>query len=137
MQETPDSVLTGHPGRNTLYVLVARNFYWPDMSKDIRRFVNNCDRCGANNIWRDRRHGLLKPLPIPGRQWREIAIDFVTKLPTSGNCEDLMVIGDRLGKGVVLVPCEKTDSETVAQLLITHFIGHHGIPSAIASDRGP
>ena len=29
-----------------------------------------------------------------------------------------MVIGDRLGKGVILVPCEKTDAATIIQLLI-------------------
>jgi hypothetical protein len=48
-----------------------------------------------------------------------------------------MVIGDRLGKGVILVPCERTDSETVAQLLVDRFVGYHGVPSAITSDRGP
>jgi transposase InsO family protein len=136
LEETHSSGLTGHPGRNSLYAMVARNFFWPDMSKDVRRYVANCDECGANAVWRDRRQGLLKPLPIPDRKWREISIDFVVKLPTSQDCEDLMVITDRLSKGVILVPCEKTDSEAVAQLLITHFIGYHGIPSAITSDRG-
>jgi transposase InsO family protein len=137
LQETHDSVFTGHPGKNTLYTMIARNFYWSEMSADVRRFVQNCDKCGANRVWRERRQGLLKPLPIPDRKWREIAIDFITKLPTSDGCEDIMVIGDRLGKGVILVPCERTDSETVAQLLIDRFIGYHGVPSAITSDRGP
>jgi transposase InsO family protein len=120
-----------------MYTMIARNFYWPELSADIRRFVRNCDKCGANRVWRERRQGLLKPLPIPDRKWREIAIDFITKLPTSDGCEDIMVIGDRLGKGVIFIPCERTDSETVAQLVIDRFIGYHGIPSAITSDRGP
>ena len=47
-----------------------------------------------------------------------------------------MVIVDQLSKGVILVPYKRTDSETMAQLLITHLIGHHGIPSAIMSDQG-
>ena len=68
MQETHNSTLTGHPGRNTMYSIMARNFYWPEISADIRRFVRNCDKCGANQVWRDCRQGLLKPLPIPDRK---------------------------------------------------------------------
>ncbi|THC87386.1 hypothetical protein EYZ11_013167 [Aspergillus tanneri] len=136
MQETHDSVITGHPGRNTMYAILARQFYWPNIAADVRRFVENCDKCNANKIWRDRRHGVLKPLPIPDRKWREIAIDFIEKLPESNGCQNLMVIVDRLGKGVILIPCEQIDTPTVTTKLIQHFIGYHGIPSAITSDRG-
>lgn len=136
MQETHDSTLTGHPGHNTMYAVLARQFYWPSISSDVRRFVRNCDKCGAHSIWRDRRQGLLKPLPIPDRKWREIAIDFIEKLPISDGCENIMVIVDRLGKGVIPIPCKKIDTATVAEKLIRYFIGYHGIPAAITSDRG-
>jgi hypothetical protein len=85
MQETHDSILTGHPGREMTYALIARRFFWPNIASDIRRFARNCDKCGANRVWKDRRQGLLKPLPIPDRVWREISIDFVEKLPKSDN----------------------------------------------------
>ena len=65
LQETHDTVLTGHPGRSAMYAILARRVYWPGISEDVRRFVRNCDKCSANNVWRDRRQGLLKPLPIP------------------------------------------------------------------------
>jgi transposase InsO family protein len=136
MQETHDSVLCGHPGHNMTYAILARNVYWPGMAHDIRRFTRNCDKCRANVVWRDRRQGLLKPLPIPERKWREISIDFIEKLPISTGCSDMMVIVDRLGKGVIIEPCEKIDTDTVARKLIKVFIGHHGIPEAITSDRG-
>jgi hypothetical protein len=50
MEESHGSKLTGHPGRNSLYAMIARNFFWPEMSKDIRRYVANCDECGANTV---------------------------------------------------------------------------------------
>ena len=81
MQEIHDSKLSGHPGHNALYGLISRAYFWPNMSSDIRRFVRNCDRCGANRVWRDRRQGLLKPLPIPERKWRDISLNFIEKLP--------------------------------------------------------
>ena len=136
LQETHDTVLTGHPGRSAMYAILARRVYWPGISEDVRRFVRNCDKCSANNVWRDRRQGLLKPLPIPDRKWRYIAIDFIEALPASNGCENIMVIVDRLGKGVIPIPCEKVDTYTVAQKLIQSFIGYHGIPASIISDRG-
>lgn len=136
LQEAHDSLLTGHPGHNMLYALLSRRVYWPGMSEDARRFTRNCDSCGANTVWRNRRHGLLKPLPIPERKWREISIDFIEKLPESSGCTNAMVIVDRLSKGVIVEPCEKIDAETVARKLIKVFIGYHGIPDAITSDRG-
>ena len=47
-----------------------------------------------------------------------------------------MVIVDRLGKGVIPVPCENLEAETAARNLIKYFVGYHGIPTSITSDRG-
>jgi hypothetical protein len=55
-----------------------------------------------------------EPLPIPERKWREIAIDFIEKPPSSESCANMMVIIDRLGKGIVLDPLEKLNTDHVA-----------------------
>jgi hypothetical protein len=136
MQQTHDSVLTGHPGKNTMYAILARRFYWPSMSTDVKWFVQNCDHCGANTVWRNRRQGLLKPLPIPEQKWRDIAFDFIEKLPPSEGCSNLLVVTDRLSKGVILMPCKDISSETVAKALTQSLIGYRGIPASIVSDRG-
>lgn len=101
IQAIHDSPLNSHPGREITYAIVARQFFWPGMAKDIRRFVENCDGCGRNKAWRSRRQGFLKPLPIPDRIWSEISMDFITDLPKSGNCTNMIVITDRLSKGVI------------------------------------
>lgn len=136
MQGMHDSTLTGHPGRAQLYALVAREFYWPNMSNDIKRFVRNCDRCGSNRIWRERRQGLLKPLPLPDRIWREISIDFITDLPESNGCTNIMVITDRLSKGTIFEPMAEISAEAVAERFIQIFYRHHGFPHSVVSDRG-
>ncbi|KAJ8403324.1 hypothetical protein AAFF_G00355410 [Aldrovandia affinis] len=56
--------------------------------------------------------GLLHLLPVPGRPWSHIALDFVTGLPPS------------------------KASET-ADLLCLHVFRLHGIPLDIVSDHGP
>lgn len=136
MQEGHDSPISGHSGSNALYSLLARHLFWPKMSADVKRFVKNCDKCGATNIWRDRRQGLLKPLPIPDRKWRELSLDFIEGPPDSNGCSTILVVVDRLTKGIILISCGKTDTEYIAQKLVQHVIAYHGFPTAITSDRG-
>jgi hypothetical protein len=78
VQETHDSILTGHPGRNSLYAILSRQFFWPQMSDHVRRFCWNCEKCGANYVWQDHQQVLLRLLPISERKWREISMYFVT-----------------------------------------------------------
>ena len=136
IQRIHDSLLTSHPGREVTAALMSRSYFWPGMLLDIRRFVRNCDVCGRNKAWRDKKQGFLKPLPIPSRIWSEISIDFVVDLPESEGCKNLLVITDRLGKGVILEPCDSMDAEAVSEIFIRRFYRQHGLPAAIVSDRG-
>ncbi|KAM4062023.1 reverse transcriptase (RNA-dependent DNA polymerase) [Hirsutella rhossiliensis] len=78
--------------------------------------------CVNFNIWREKRRGLLKPLPIPDRIWSELSIDF------SNGSTNLMVVTDRLSKDIT--------AETTARALLRNVVQHHGVPRAIVTDRG-
>lgn len=106
------------------------------MLQDVCKFCRNCDKCRTNNSWKDRRQGFLKPLPIPERVWRKISVDFVVDLPPSEGCKNLLVITDRLSKGVILEPCNDMSAEWVAETFVRRFYRLHGLPTAIVSDRG-
>jgi hypothetical protein len=136
IQTVHDSTVAGHPGREGTYAFVARQFYWPGMAKDVRSFTDSCDGCGANKQWRERRQGFLKPLPIPDRLWSEISIDFIEKLPESEGCQNMIVVTDRLGKGIVADGLPDLEVETVAKWFIRRYYPHHFLPFAIVSDRG-
>ncbi|KAI0993792.1 hypothetical protein K3495_g14392 [Podosphaera aphanis] len=140
IQKTHDSFLSGHPGRDSTIALVARKFFGPGLNQDVRKFVKNCDVCGRTTIWRDKKRGLLKPLPVPNQIWQEISMDFITGLPLSGpeNTTVLLVITDRLSKGIMLVPIPpgSFDAEGLAVTFIQNYVPHHWLPKAIISDRG-
>lgn len=139
LHEVHDSPITGHPGRENTFSILSRRFYWPNYSQDVRRFIRNCDTCGGTHAWRDQKRGLLKPLPVPMRVWREISMDLVTGLPPSSvsAATTLMVITDRLSKGTVLCGLVDEGIDAIANAFITHVVAHHGFPEAIVSDRGP
>ena len=136
IQRIHDSLLTSHPGREVTAALMSRSYFWPGMLLDIRPFVRDCDVCGRNKARRDRKQGFLKPLLIPSRIWSEISIDFVIDLPESEGCKNLLVITDRLRKGVILEPCDSMDAEAMSEIFIRKFYRQHGLPAIIIFDRG-
>jgi transposase InsO family protein len=139
IQETHDSTLAGHPGRDLTKSLISRKYTWPRLSQDVRKFIRNCNVCGRTAVWREKKRGLLKPLPIPERMWSELSIDFITNLPPSGpdQATNIMVVTDRLFKGVILAPMASNITEAVAERLMVSLIRHNDLPRAIVSDRGP
>ena len=64
-------------------------------------------------------------------------MDYITDLPETkeGNKHALVVV-DRLLKYPLWIPVKNLEGETLARALITHYIGHHALPTAITSDRG-
>ena len=68
IQELHNSALTGHPGKNGTIAVVSRDFFWPNLQTTVKQFVRNCGICGRTKVWRDRKHGLLRPLPVPEQQ---------------------------------------------------------------------
>ncbi|KAF9700524.1 hypothetical protein EKO04_001724 [Ascochyta lentis] len=130
------SPIAGHPGQGNMYAILSRAYFWPGMSTALQRYVENCDICGRTKPWRELKQGLLKPLPLPDRIWKEISMDFITDLPESeGNC-NLMVVTDRLSKDIILVPLPDLSVKTVTRAFISNVVGHHWLPNAIVSDRG-
>ena len=96
IQSIHDSPLSGHPGRENTRELLAREYTWPGMIQDVRRFVRNCNTCGKSKIWQEQKHGLLKLLPIPERICSELSVDFITGLVPSKDCTSIMVVINQL-----------------------------------------
>lgn len=65
IQSVHDSPVYGHPGRDATASILGRYFYWLLQSRHVRQFLRNCDHCGRNKVWREHKHGLLRPLPVP------------------------------------------------------------------------
>lgn len=138
IQETHDSPVTGHPGRDSTLAIRSRNYFWPGISKVVRRFCRNCDVCGRTHVWREMKKRLLHPLPIPDRFHSELSIDFMTDLPAKSSSEPryMLVIVDRLLGSVVIEDMMSMKAEECAKVFLKIHIRYHGFPSHITSDRG-
>ncbi|XP_016347329.1 uncharacterized protein LOC107692676 [Sinocyclocheilus anshuiensis] len=129
---------TGHPGANNTPSLLRDRFWWPNMARDVRRFVQGCPDCAMSKSPRHLPSGKLLPLPVPNRPWSHLGVDFVTDLPPSEGNTCILVIVDRFSKSCRLLPLRglPTALET-AELLFNQVFRYYGIPEDIVSDRGP
>lgn len=107
----------GHAGRSSTYDRVSSHYYWPRMTDTIARYVKSCHACKRSKAYREGKHGLLKPLPIPDRYWQDISVDFITPLPICSRFgrrfEHIMVVVDRLSKKKKFIPLELLKVEAV------------------------
>ena len=108
------------------------------MDKDIREYVSACTVCARGKSSHRPAAGLLQPLPIPGRPWSHIAVDFVTGLPTSKGNTTIFTIVDRFSKAAHFLALPKLPTaQQTAEILCRDVVRLHGIPVDIVSDRGP
>ena len=65
-------------------------------------------------------------------------MDFITDLPPSikSRVRILLIIIDRLNKGVILILILLISAPAVAMAFIKHYIPYHGFPKAIINNKG-
>lgn len=80
--------------------------------------------------------GPLHPLPVPDGRLDSITMDFVGPLHKEDGFNCLLIITDRLGSDVQIVPC-RTDStaQQIAGLFFNRWYCENGCPLEIISDR--
>ena len=135
--EHHSTVYSGHFGEDKTLENLRKVFYWPGMQKQVRSFVACCDSCQRNKASTVKPAGKLSPLPIPGKKWESIGIDFVTQLPcTDTGFDAVMVVVDRLSKLVHFIPTTTTATAVdTARLFVDNIVKAHGLPATIVSDR--
>ena len=132
-----DHPLAGHFGVRKTLDLLQRTFWWPDLEKSCRDYVSSCAVCSRSKPARSKSWGLLRPLPVPDRPWRMIAMDFIVELPPSKGCSAIFVVVDRLSKMAHFLPLRGTPSaKETAEVFIKEIVRLHGVPANIVSDRG-
>ncbi|GJP70002.1 hypothetical protein CLOP_g992 [Closterium sp. NIES-67] len=127
IQESHDNPTSGHFGVDKTMKTLQRNYYWPNMADDVRKYVSSCTACQIMKSSHQQAAGLLQPLDPPERPCQHATMDYVTGLPAgpSGN-DAILVVVDRLTKMAHFIACQhKITSEQTAQLFIANVIRLH------------
>jgi hypothetical protein len=136
LEEYHNAPIGGHAGVVRTLARIKAQFYWPKMKEDIKKYVLQCIICQQAKSINVVPAGLLQPLPIPNHVWEDVAMDFITGMPSSRGFTVIMVVIDRLTKYSHFVP-QKSDysSKSVAEAFMEHVVRLHGMPKSIVSDR--
>jgi len=133
-----DMLIGGHGGQWKTVELVTHNFWWPGITKEVKRYVEGCNACQYNKNHTEQPAGKLMPNSIPEKPWTHISADFITKLPLVQGYDSILVVVDQLTKMVHFIPTtEKTSAEGLARLFRDNVWKLHGLPESIILDRGP
>ena len=93
-----DMPIAGHGGQWKTVELVTRNYWWPGVMKEVKRYVEGCDQCQRIKNKAEMLAGKLRPNQVLERPWQHISVDFITKLPVSKGHDLILVVCDRFSK---------------------------------------
>jgi len=109
--------IAGHGGQWKMVELVTRNYWWPGVTKEVKRYMEGCDQCQRMKNRAEMPAGKLRPNQVPERLWQHISVDFITKLPVSKEHNSILVVCDRFLKmSHFVATTEKTTAEGLARL---------------------
>ena len=139
LRESHCSHFAVHPSGMKMYHDFRRQYYWREMKKLVRDFVQRCLTCQQVKAKQQRPIGLLHPFEVAEWKWEHIMMDFVTHLPrTSQGHNVVQVIVDWLTKSAHFLSMRMTFTlEEFCRLYVREIIRLHGAPLSIVSDRDP
>ena len=112
------------------------------LRRDVEAYVKGCNICLASKAVRHKAYGNLQTLPVPTHRWKDLSMDFVTKLPIltdwkSESYDSILVIVDMLTKMVHYKPVKITiNAPGLAEVIIDIVVRHHGFFDSIITDWG-
>ena len=112
-----DTPVGGHRGKWKTTELVARNYWWPGVTKEVGRYVDECNACQRYKNQSEALAGKLMPNTILEKPWSHISADFITKLPLAQEYNAILVVCDHFSKMAhFIATMEKTSAEGLAKL---------------------
>jgi hypothetical protein len=126
----------GHLGYLKTLVELRRDFFWPQMAKQVAKFVQSCETCQKTKAPTTAPTGKMLTPSFPRTPLSDLAIDFVGPLKTSNHYDMILTCTCRLSGFTRIIPCLQTDTaERSASRLFNGWLALFGAPQSILSDR--
>jgi hypothetical protein len=126
-----------HFGADKSYAALQDSYYWLNMCRDLEQsYIPSCIDCLGNKSRTTHPPGPLHPLPVPDNRADSIVMDFVGPLPLDNAFDCILMITDRLGADIHIIPTHTNiTAENLAILFFDNWYCKNGLPSNIVCDR--
>ena len=112
-----DVPAVGHRRRWKTVELVTRNYWWLGVTRDVGKYVEECNLCQRMKNRMEELAEKLKLSEVPKKPWSHLTVDFITKLLVVAGKDAVLVVCDRLLKMTHFVAImEGTSAEGLARL---------------------
>ena len=72
--------------------LVMRNYWWPGVTRNIRRYVKGCNLYQRMKNKTEEMAEKLKLSKVPEKPWTHLIVDFIMKLPVVAGKNTILVV---------------------------------------------
>ncbi|XP_018644951.1 choline/ethanolamine kinase, putative [Schistosoma mansoni] len=124
-----------HPGAKASTKLINARYIWPNLQKDVHKWVRECSACQQSKI---NRH-TNSPIGVFSQRdarFAHVHIDLVGPLPRSNGFNYLFTCIDRFTRFPIAIPIADITAETVAKVFMQNWVTIFGTPITITTDRG-
>ena len=80
LEENHNSVDVGYPEQHKMLELIKKNYWWPGIKEDVKKYIQGCFKCWQNKVKHQKKAEELYPLKIPQGLWQEISINIIGPL---------------------------------------------------------
>ena len=118
--------------------LVMRNYWWPEVTKDIGKYMEGCDICQRIKNRTEVPVEKLIANEIPEKIWTHLIVDFITKLLLVAGKDVIFIVCNSLSKiAYFMATTKKTTVEELARLFRDNVWKSHRLPESVISNREP
>ncbi len=97
--------------------LVMRNYWWPEVTKDIGKYMEGCDMCQRIKNRTEVPVEKLIANEIPEKIWTHLIVDFITKLLLVAGKDVIFIVCNSLSKiAYFMATTKETTVEELARL---------------------
>jgi len=133
-----------HPGVKGSRRIITSRYFWPNMRRDIKSWVNECLSCQQSKVTKhvhtEVQHNLY---PFTDR-FQTIHMDIVGPLPPSKQVGStfatpyryLLTFIDRATRWFECVPIIDANTETIVNSFLLEWVSRFGVPLTLITDQG-
>lgn len=134
-EECHDNPTAGHLGIRKTYFKIRQKYYWHNMLRDVKKYVQECNMCASHKASQKLPFGQMGKHREVSQPWQVVAMDLMGPFPKSKKCNTmLLVITCLFSKFSLLFPLRSGKADKICDILRAQIL-LYGVPKLIICDN--